>query len=467
VALNTAVQLAGRALLLAIGLGSVAILTRYLGPRRYGQYGLAFSYTQLFGVLADVGIFTVVVRELSKAPERTEELVGNAFTLRLALSLVAVALAVGVSLALPYEGSVRVAIAIAGLALCLDLLVGSLTAAFQARLLMGYAVIAQVVGRVLALGAVAAVATLGLGLYGAVATASLGAAATLALSGGFARRLIRVRPRLQRRVWRQLLAASAVLGLALAINQVYLRADTLIVSLYRSYREVGLYAVGYRIADLVVAIPAVLLASVFPVVSRYVAAGDARLPAVIQLVADAFTILGVAIAVGGAILARPIIELAAGAGFADPDATTSLALLLAAGALVSLNGLFGFALIAKARQAQALWLNVSALALNLSLNFLLVPPFGIVAAAATTLAGEVLILGGSFLLMRRHFGFFVHFRVLPRALLAAAAMSAALWPLRHGPAIPLIALGAAVYLAVLWAVGGIDREVLRRLRAPA
>jgi O-antigen/teichoic acid export membrane protein len=447
----------------------VAILTRYLGPRRYGQYGLAFSYTQLFGVLADVGMFTVMVRELSKTPERTEELVGNAFTLRLALSAVAVALAAGVSLALPYAPSVRIAILVAGLALCLDLLVGALTAVFQARLLMGYAVIAQVVGRVLALGAVGAVAALGLGLYGAVASASLGAAATLAVSGRLARRLTHVRPRFEWRVWRQLLVASAVLGLALAINQVYLRADTLIISLYRSYREVGLYAVGYRIADLVVAVPAVLLASVFPVISRYVAAEELRqrrLAQVIQLVADAFMIFGVAIATGGAILARPIIELAAGSGFADPAAVASLALLLAAGALVSLNGLFGFALIAKARQAQALWLNVSALALNLSLNFILVPPLGIVAAATTTLAGEVLILGGSFLLMRRHFGFFIHFRVLPRALLAAVAMGAALWPLRHGPAIPLTALGAAVYLAVLWAAGGIDRDVLRRLRAP-
>lgn len=445
----------------------MAILTRYLGARRYGQYGLAFSYTQLFGVLADVGMFTVMVRELSKAPERTEELVGNAFTLRLALSVVAVALAVGVSLALPYTGSVRIAILIAGLALCLDLLVGSLTAVFQARLLMGYAVIAQVLGRVLALGAVGAVAALGLGLYGAVATASLGAAATLAISGGLARRLTRVRPRFERRVWRQLLVASAVLGLALAINQVYLRADTLIISLYRSYREVGLYAVGYRIADLVVAVPAVFLASVFPIISRYVAAEEPRLGQVIQLVADAFMILGAAIATGGALLARPLIKLAAGSAFADSDAVASLALLLGAGALVSLNGLFGFALIAKARQAQALWLNVGALALNLSLNFILVPSLGIVAAAATTLAGEVLILGGSFLLMRRHFGFFIHFRILPRALLAAVAMGAALWPLRHGPAIPLTALGAAVYLAVLWAVGGIDRDVLRRLRVPA
>ena len=78
VASNTAVQLAGKGAVLAIGLVSIAVLTRYLGPEDYGKYTLALMYMQLFGVLADVGLFTTVVREISKDPERTEELVGNA-----------------------------------------------------------------------------------------------------------------------------------------------------------------------------------------------------------------------------------------------------------------------------------------------------------------------------------------------------------------------------------------------------
>ena len=77
-------QLAGKAALLAMGAASLAILTRYLGPERYGQFTLALMYMQLFAVLADVGLFTTVVREISRDPSRTEELAGNALTLRLA-----------------------------------------------------------------------------------------------------------------------------------------------------------------------------------------------------------------------------------------------------------------------------------------------------------------------------------------------------------------------------------------------
>jgi O-antigen/teichoic acid export membrane protein len=465
VAANTAIGLAGRAAVMALGLASVAVLTRYLGPARYGQYGLAFSYTQLFGVIGDVGLFTVVVREISKTPERTEVLVGNAIMMRLVLSLAAVGVALGVAFALPYPETVRIAILIAGGALTLDLLTASLTAVFNARLQMGYAVLAQSIGRAMTLAALLVAVWLDLGLYALVATASVGAATSLALSSSFATRFTRLRPRVERGVWRELLGASAVLGLALAINEVYFRADTIIISLYRSYREVGLYSFSYRVLDLVIAVPGVFLASVFPVISRHVAAEQGRLPGVIQLASDAFVIVGVPLAAGGAVLAPAIIDFAAGSRFAG--AATALRLLLCAGALMSLNGLFGFSLIAKARQAQALWLNVTALALNLGLNFALVPSLGIEAAAAVTLAGEAVILAGSFFLMRRHFGFFPNFRVLPRSLLAATVMAAVLWPLRNGPAVPLVVLGAGVYLGLLWAIGGIDRDVVNRLRRPA
>ena len=64
VASNTAVQVAGKGIVLAFGLASLAVLTRYLGPDDYGRYTLALMYMQLFGVLADVGLFTTVVREI-------------------------------------------------------------------------------------------------------------------------------------------------------------------------------------------------------------------------------------------------------------------------------------------------------------------------------------------------------------------------------------------------------------------
>src|SRR6185503_1214506 len=134
VAWNTAAQAVGKALVLAIGLASVVITTRYLGAAGYGKVALAFATIQMLGVLADVGLLTVVVREISRDPAQTDRLVGNALLLRLALSLVTLALAAIASLLLPWDREVRVAILIAGVPFVLGLVNSALVAVFQARL---------------------------------------------------------------------------------------------------------------------------------------------------------------------------------------------------------------------------------------------------------------------------------------------------------------------------------------------
>jgi O-antigen/teichoic acid export membrane protein len=462
VAVNTAVQFAGKAAILALAAVSIAIITRYLGPSAYGRYALALAYIQLFGVLADVGLFTIVVREISKRPAETSRLVGNAMTLRALVSVVVLLLALGVSLLLPYTPQVRVAILIAAVPFVLGLLNTSMVTVFQSQLRMDRAVIADVAGRAAALAAVAVVVAADWGFYAVVASAAVGAAVTLALTSRLVRPFAAIRFAAEPAVWRSLVVSALPLGIALALNEIYFRADTLIISLYKSNRQVGFYALAWRVYELVALFPAVIMTSVFPLLSRYVEENEARARRLLQAASDVFWAVGLPLAAGGVVLAPGIVELVGGSSFA-PSADP-LRLLLPAGALAYVNGLFGYALIAKNRQREALWLNVVGLVLNLGLNFALVPSYGIVAAAAVTLGCEVVIFGGSWLLMRTHYRFFPSLVGAGKALLAALVMAAALWPLRHGPVIPLVALGAVVYGAVMLAIGGVDRGLIARLR---
>lgn len=462
VASTTAVQLAGKCAVLAIGLVSIAVLTRYLGPGDYGRYTLALMYMQLFAVLADVGLFTTVVRDISKDPSRTERLVGNTLTLRLLLSLVVIVLASGVSLLLPYEYDVRVAILLAGGPLLFGMLTSTFVAVFQSRLRMARAVAGDVLGRAVALGMALLVAGLDLGFYAVMGAAAAGTFATLVATWLLSRGVVAVRFRVELAVWRRLLAASLPLGLALAVNELYFRADTLIISFYEPYQQVGLYTLAYRILELTLALGTIFLITVFPLLSEAVAHDEPRALRAIQSSTDLFVILGAPLIAGGLVLAPEIIQLAGGADFAD--AATPLRILLVAGALAWINGVFGFALIAKDRQASALWLNMSGLTFNVGLNFLLIPRYGIVIAAVVTVASELLILAGSYALMRRHFAFFPAFRTLLPASAAAAAMGGLLWLLRDVPVAVLVPLGAAGYGALLWAISPASRRLVAGVR---
>ncbi len=458
----TLLGLAGRGAVLLLGLVSIAITTRYLGPDRYGRFALALSFVQLFGVLADAGLTTIIVRELARKPERAASVLGSALALRSGLAVAAAGAAALAALLMPYPPDVRVAVLIAGIPLVLGLLNSAFVAVLQSDLRAGRIAIADVAGRAAAVAAVALVAALDLGFYAVVGAAGVGAAVTLALTSLLARSWLPERPRADRATMRELLVAAAPLGVALALNEAYFRADALIISLSRPFEELGLYALAWRVGELTATLPAAFLVAVFPLLARFVAASDPRMPAALRTAADVLMSAGVALAVGGALVAPELARALGGEGF--EGAATPLRILLAAAAIGFVNGLYGHALIAADRQLAALWLNVVALVLNVALNIALVPAYGIEAAAWTALGCELVLLAGSGWLVWRHLGYLPSFVALARAVPAALAMAAVVWPLREQPLWLSVPAGAVVYVGVLALLGGIDRERLAELR---
>jgi O-antigen/teichoic acid export membrane protein len=463
VAWNTAAQAAGKAVVLGIGLASVVITTRYLGSAGYGKVALAFAFIQMLGVLADVGLLTVVVREISRDPDQTDRLVGNALVLRLALSLVTLALAVIASILLPWDHQVRVAILIAGVPFVLGLVNSALVAVLQARLRMDRAAVADVVGRAASFAALVVAVTLDLGFYAVVGTAAVGAAVTLAITAAIVRREAHPAPRAERAVWRSLLRAALPIGAALAVSEIFFRLDTLLVSAFRSYHEVGLYSLSYRIVELIAILPAIVMTSVFPLMSSYLRDDRGRATRTIDAAGDLFVAVGVPIAVGGLIVAPDLVRAIGGDEFAG--AADALRLLLFAVALAFVSGLFGHSLIAGGRQASALRLGLLALGLNLVANLAAIPAWGIEGAAAVAVASEVLLVTGGYLLVRRELGITPRFALLWRVLVAAAVMGGALAVVSEWPLAALLVLGVLLYGAALWALGGLDPRRLGDLRA--
>ena len=153
-----------------------------------------------------------------------------------------------------------------------------------------------------------------------------GAAAALAVTWVVTHNLATFRFRTEPAVWRRLLQASLPLGLALAINEIYFRVDTVIISLYEPYDEVGLYTLAYRILEFTLALGAVYLTTVFPLLSER--SCDEPMMRMIQAPRTARDPGGAAHRRGGSCWRQTLIELAGGEEF--EDAATPLRILLAA-----------------------------------------------------------------------------------------------------------------------------------------
>jgi len=64
-------------------------MARYLGPEQYGLFNYATAFVGLFGVLVTLGLDQIVVRDIVNDPANINEIIGTAFSLKLAGGILA------------------------------------------------------------------------------------------------------------------------------------------------------------------------------------------------------------------------------------------------------------------------------------------------------------------------------------------------------------------------------------------
>ncbi len=145
VVFNTAVQLVGRTVSIALTLISFAIVTRYLGVSSFGAYSLVLTFLMLAVSIADLGTTSIGVRELARRPGEAERLIGNLLGIRLLLAAGAALSLLVLSVLVHYEPRVQEGLRLAALAAAALMLVGLPAIIFQSRLRLELAMLVECV----------------------------------------------------------------------------------------------------------------------------------------------------------------------------------------------------------------------------------------------------------------------------------------------------------------------------------
>ena len=93
IATNTIFLIAGKVFGLLLQIIIVAFLARYLGVSGYGKYAFAFAYLSFFLTLCNLGINTILVREISRDKSLAPEMIGHGVIIRIILSIISFVLA--------------------------------------------------------------------------------------------------------------------------------------------------------------------------------------------------------------------------------------------------------------------------------------------------------------------------------------------------------------------------------------
>jgi len=161
--------------------------------------------------------------------------------------------------------------------------------------------------------------------------------------------------------------------------------------------------------------------------------------------------------------AAPIIELLYGPDYVS--GATVLTILVAAFVPICIGNVAGNMVVAMDLQRTYIWFAVVGLALNVPLNLVLIPEFGIEAAAWITLLTELVVVSLSLVMVLRRIEMRLSLRQIGLALLAATVSGLAVWGLREAGAgaIVLVLAMTALYPLLLLATRALDLEQLRRV----
>lgn len=452
IAQNTAIQVAGKAISVLFGVISVALLTRYLGQSGYGHYTTALAFMQFFGILADLGLYIITVKKISENDGRSEEMFNNIFTLRLASVLVFVVAAPLVVLFFDYPPVVKLGVAVLTLTNLFLSMNQLLVGLYQKELAMARAAIGDIIGKILTLALVIVLIATHQSLLWLCAAYTAGSAAQFFVSFGLARRFLRIHLRYDRVLWLQILRESWPIAVTIALNLIYFRADTIILSLYHPAATVGLYGASYKVLEVLIAFPAMFAGLVLPVVTKHYAQRDQlQFQATLQKAFDFLVLIALPMIAIFFVLAHPIMGLVAGSQFTESGSIVRI-LIFATGSIY-LGNLFGNTVVAVGAQKKMIPIYAAVAVLALLGYLALIPKYGMWAAAGMTVASELAITLGSFWMVWRVSRASLSLRHFFRTLLAAAVLTLLLWWIRQfGLAVALIA--AAIFTPLLLALFG-------------
>lgn len=464
---NAGVQILGRLGTAVLAILSVKLVTGFLSQGEYGDYTVIFEYLAFFGIAADMGLFTIGVRELSRPGADKERVLGNIVGMRMALSVVALGIAVGLAFLLPsYGESVERGIAIAAGSMLAAFLAGSSATLLQVEMRMGWQALGQVLAKAVAVAVLFWATRTGQPFLFLVAAGLAGNLAHAALIVGVVSRRVRLRLLCDLPFWKRILKTALPYGVALILGTIYFRLDSVMLYHLAGREETAVYGIAARFLEILNVAPLFFLNSAIPALTALLAAGKEKAADFRRLAQTLFDSLGIA----GASLAAGTIAVAPAAILliAQPSylpGALPLRILMGALFLFFLNSLFAYLLVLAEKPFRLLAINSACVALNFALNLFAIPRWGAVGAAATSVVSELFVLvaaAASILPLLK-----LKLSILPllKGLLAGAAMAAILlWlePARGRDLLWAVPAGAGIFFLGLAALGISPWKLLRR-----
>ena len=458
IAKNSSVIVTGSIITRVIGLIVTIYLARYLGTIGFGKYSFVFAYLAFFNIVTDLGLQQILVREMARDRSNAPKLIGNASIIRLILTLFAITLSVTIITLMPYPADTTSYIYIAAFTLVFISFSDFYTTIFEANLVMEYSVISKLIFKFLSAGLIFYLIFTGGTLTEIILVIVFSEMVKTMLCYCFSRKFVKPDFTIDINLWKHLFKESLPLALTGIILIIHFRIDVIMLSVMKGDAAVGLYSAAYNLSEPLGLISYALVISLFPIMSVSFKESRERLVKSYKLGLKYILIVMLPIAVGVVFIADRVILFVYNPEFAP--SVVALQILVWAVVLSSINFIMLNLLVAIDRQILNTWAIGLGAAVNVFLNFILIPVMSFTGAAITTVVTNVLIFIACFYFVSRHLEKISVWKVMIKPMVACVVMGGFLFCFRGLNLLLLIFLAAVIYLTMLLFLRTFSRKEL-------
>lgn len=363
-------------------------VARYLGPERFGLFSYAQSFVGLFAVIATLGLDTIVVRELVKDESKTDKILGTALWLKLmgACTVLGIlAIAINFTSNDGYTNTLIFIIASATIFQSFNVV----DFYFQSKVMSKYVVYANIIS--LLISSIIKVILI-------LNEASLISFAWVVLFDSFVLASGLIYFFLKNSTFKiknltfnkstavDLLHDSWPLILTGIVISIYMRIDQVMIKQMLDSEAVGQYAAAVSLSEAWYIIPIVITSSLFPAIINARKQSEDLYYARLQKLYDLMLWMAIAIALPMTFLSDWLVELLYGKQY--NEAGSVLLIHIWAAVFVFLGVAFNKYLICENFVKKSFYRTLSGAVINIMLNYLLIPKYGIQGAAIATLLSQ-------------------------------------------------------------------------------
>lgn len=432
---------------------------RYLGATGFGILSLALSITGIFAVFSDLGLSTLMIRDVARDKSLTDRYVTNVSILKILLAGLTFGLVALTVTVLGYPKLISTVIYLITVSTVLNAFATVLTAVFQANEKMEYMSVNYILTGVLLTVGTA------IGIYYGLDVVYF--AGVYLVSSLFVLILTTIiylwkfslpKMELDLSFWKPVLKEAWPFGVTGLLVNIYYWVDSVILSVLIGTEVVGWYNAAYKLIVVILFIPSVLNMTIFPVMSRLYVKSEDSLRYVYEKYFKYMAIIAIPMGVGTTLLANKIILLIFGTQYTP--SVVALQILIWSSVIIFLSGAFTILVQTSNKQMVVTQITAVNVVLNVVLNLILIPHFSYIAASVVTVVTEL----SAFLLGLRvvsNMGYGLtrkDLSYLIKAVLASAVMALFILYFNNMNLFILILLGTALYFAVMYLIRGFDKE---------